>query len=708
MPVAVAAVFGMQCVSPLSDDCARTLTCGNEPHATLDSQCRWRYPDGGIWEGGPHRTPEGIWVWPDGKEAETQDFVCPIGDAGVDAGGELGADCSTAPCDAPQVCNPANHRCVDCLQKSDCASATSMDFGPLLVCDVADHRCVACQDDNDCKDNPSGLHCSLNLADPTKNHCVECLRSTNCSNGTVCDVASNQCTTRCTGVNQCTGDKPVCNLPSGATTGVCVQCLSNESCPTGMQCNLASKQCVQCVDSTACGMGQVCNTLNRCVQCVNDTQCSKSVDTPYCDLDSYTCVACLDSAQCKSPDQSRCNTTTHTCTTCTADVQCEAAAPYCNAQGHCVVCKTNDDCNATADTPVCDTASGACVACNNNNDCVYDPHAGRCDTSIHSCAGCNSNDQCGGKFGVKSLCLTASGACTECINGADCASDATKSRCDTTSGLCAACQVNQDCSAISGKPACTGGANAHCVECATSTDCAQNAHGAVCKTTTDGSPAPVNSCVQCLTSSDCKDPGAAKCVLQQCQPCTADADCADAVSGSTPLGVCDTSSAPAKCVQCTAAKRTVCGNNVCDATTKLCSDQQVGSADRCGGCVSDDQCSNGDKCAQETFQSTIIGNFCFPPSASGVCSARGFTTATNTTTVDGTATDLCMPVLTTCPAIQQRASGKACAADTDCGVANLNDGACDLTRGGACTTPCGAATDCVGNGTCSVATSICQ
>src|SRR5262245_39879365 len=77
------ALFSFQCAE-LSKDCRNTLTCEAAP--TLGSDCIWRYEDGEIWQGGPRRTPEGLWQWPDGKQTRTQDLVCPLGDAGVDGG----------------------------------------------------------------------------------------------------------------------------------------------------------------------------------------------------------------------------------------------------------------------------------------------------------------------------------------------------------------------------------------------------------------------------------------------------------------------------------------------------------------------------------------------------------------------------------------------------------------------------------------------
>jgi len=71
------------------------------PLPTLGPDCTWHYPDGSKWEGGPRRTSQGRWLWPNGKETLTQDLECPA-DADAGQGGDAGlgdfVDCRRLPC----------------------------------------------------------------------------------------------------------------------------------------------------------------------------------------------------------------------------------------------------------------------------------------------------------------------------------------------------------------------------------------------------------------------------------------------------------------------------------------------------------------------------------------------------------------------------------------------------------------------------------
>src|SRR6185503_14155046 len=84
----VVAVFSFQCLESLSDDCQKTRTCQAAPQLRAD--CRWYYPDGRIWEEGPHQV-NGLWVWPDGKLTKTQKLSCgsELPDAGLLGDGGL-------------------------------------------------------------------------------------------------------------------------------------------------------------------------------------------------------------------------------------------------------------------------------------------------------------------------------------------------------------------------------------------------------------------------------------------------------------------------------------------------------------------------------------------------------------------------------------------------------------------------------------------
>jgi len=701
------AVLSLQCLESLSDDCTKTLTCGDQPHATLDAQCKWRFPDGGIWEGGPHRTAEKRWVWPDGRISNDDFGECEPqldggsllpGDGGGIGGVEGNCNDPSVACDAPLLCDTVSGRCVTCLDNSQCVGVTDPSLGPLPVCDQSIHACVACLRRGDC---PMGTgECKTDGSDPARNQCVQCLNTSHCPVNQTCDTATNECAARCTGIGQCQDPKPICSIPPGASAGLCVECIDNSTCGGGTpQCNTATKQCVPCVGvgatTGACTATQVCNALNQCVECVTEAQCG-GAEKPLCDTARNKCVGCFNSAQCTSPTASRCNTADSVCAACTSDVQCESDLPYCVA-GRCVSCRDDSQCGGDR----CDTGTGTCVNCLTNGDCGDENNA-RCDTSTHTCTGCNNTNQCGPRFGVKQLCRVDRGACVECLTNVECSDDAQASRCDQNSGLCAPCRADNDCAAVEGKFACAGGnGNAgRCVQCTDNADCTGNPAGPACKVSAGGSSAPINTCVQCVADADCPSAAAARCVANQCVACADDANCAH-VAGA---GVCDTSVASPVCVQCTGPKRAACGQNVCNSLTKVCTNFGVGSADICETCVSDAHCPASQRCALQVFESSNLGYFCFPqPSPGETCatSQAPFAGATSVDTIDGQDADLCLLRFTTCAAFVQ--SGRqACDDDLDCGASSLDDGRCD-TDLGICSVPCSLAVDCPG-----AANSICQ
>jgi hypothetical protein len=679
----VVGVFSLQCAE-LSKDCRNTLTCDEAP--TLGADCIWRYPDGSVWQGGPRRTPEDLWEWPNGRLTRTQNLTCPQGDAGVDGG--LGpiflGDCPRVACDAPLLCDPPSGLCVECLDNTACANAVSTSGERQPVCDPRSHACVACRSDTDCG---NGRHCKIDV-DPRRNACVECVGRSHCSNGEVCDSSSNQCTSTCTGPGQCDDpDKPICsNLATGAGTGVCVECLDSSVCSGNTpQCNTVRKQCVECVDDSVCG-GRVCNGNNRCVECVDDTRCGG--DTPNCDPDSNTCVACLNNSQCTAPTASKCNAATHQCEPCTDDIQCEGALPVCSG-GRCVACKDNSTCTDPA-APHCDTGTGTCVSCGSDAQCT-NPALPRCDTSTHTCVGCTSPAQCAGKFGPKDLCRVSDGACVQCEANADCAGDAAASRCDSAAGLCSRCQIDGDCNAIAGLSACSGGANARCVECTTDAFCAGNLNGRACNTTT-------NTCVECVTDAHCTSPGASRCVNNTCQPCVTDAGgshCSHIVTGGVERPVCDVSAGPTAgvCVQCTGAQRAACGTFACDSLDRVCSPFQAGSANFCGDCVSDAHCPTGWRCVQEQFEGSPLSAYsCFPVASGGDCPQTPFSGLTTLNTIDGVSEAMCLLRRSTCAGYNQ-AGNRSCTGDADCGEEGLDDGRCEPSDN-TCSLPCTSGIDC--------------
>jgi hypothetical protein len=717
-------LLGTQCLDSISDDCTKTLTC-SDPQPTLYPNCVWRYPDGSEWVGGPkYDEITKRWRWPDGKETDTQDFKCSIGDAGADAG-PAGPDCRLpdSPCDAPYVCDLDTGVCVECLEDSECSGAAPVgDAGAANVCDKVRHECVQCLVNDNCLATGDTPICKLDMSDSTRNECVQCLAERDCGGATpACDVNTNECTTRCTTQEECGGDKRFCKVADQ----ICVECLAPGDCAAGTnnsQCNVATSECVECIDDSPCAAnGEVCDTTrNICVQCRDDQQCANNPAGTHCDTQTNLCVQCLDDLQCSGVASSRCNVAQHVCVGCTADTQCENGL-RCNQTlggGTCVQCLDSGDCT-TGNQRTCETTTGQCVECLNTSQCLGEDSA-HCQTepSINpmepqfSCVGCRANLDCGGK-NIPGLCRVGDGVCVDCVENGDCAGDATLSRCQN--GTCAVCIDDTACGAFPGLNACKAGVG--CVECVDAGDCTGNPDGPVCKTTAGAGAAEINTCVQCQTNVDCQSPGASVCSNNVCVACTADSpddgideacrhiDSNGATAGGTPLRVCDSGT----CVQCTGPRRADCNPNVCNSLTKACTAFPVGSAELCETCVSDAHCAATERCATQLFGATNLGSFCFPIGTGGAgttCNLTPYSQLAVSTTIDGVSANLCTLRRTTCAGLADVAS-QSCDADADCGEAGQDDGRCD-TVSETCSVPCTGNVDCFDPGANSCLGGVCQ
>lgn len=96
----------------------------------------------------------------------------------------------------------------------------------------------------------------------------------------------------------------------------------------------------------------------HCVVCTAAYEEACTGATPVCDESTYTCVGCIESADCTDVATPVCDTATKTCVPCASDAEC--------ATGHC-------------DTAT-DATKGQCVDCNDDGDCATDQH---CDA--HAC-----------------------------------------------------------------------------------------------------------------------------------------------------------------------------------------------------------------------------------------------------------------------------------------------------------------------------------
>lgn len=700
-------LLGTQCLDSISDDCTKTLTCEDAQQPTLGEDCKWRYPNGTLWQGAPqYDEATRKWRWPDGKETATQEFKCDLGlaDAGTDAG-PTGPDCRlNVTCDDGQVCDPATGGCFECVGDADCAGNMAMgDAGAATVCDTLSHRCVECVGNQNCSGD-TGV-CKRDEANSRRNTCVECTDDTTCGpTSPICDERSNDCTSICQSAADCTGDKKACNT----TRNICVECTDNSTCATGNEllCDTESNLCVECLNDVPCaGDGKVCDLESHtCVACQLNEQCP-TTDAPFCETESHECVQCLNDQQCTTGTASRCNSA-HLCTGCTDNSQCEGGA-QCRS-GVCVECTTGAHCTDVA-RPVCETSEGKCVGCLNNAQCRNE-EAAHCEVdpdapanALYTCVGCVGNQDCTGDGkDLPPFCDTVRGGiCSECLGEADCVTlGVTKSAC--TNGTCSVCSLDSECNLFadppSNTPACKP--NVGCVQCTESSDCSDTPATPLCKIAASAGAAAINTCVQCLTNSDCQaNPGASLCQDNQCVPCVADGDCSlvdsnDSEPGGIDLAVCDAGT----CVECTGVKRENCGVNVCNSTTRACAENRPArGAALCDECVSDFECAEDARCVQQTSGGTNIGFFCVPLPTGTPASCnprRPFAGAAQLNTLDTPGlTPVCTLRQTTCPGLDDRTED--CDQDTNCGAANVADGLCVAFGGGnVCTIPCISEFDC--------------
>jgi len=163
------------------------------------------------------------------------------------AGSEPGTagDGSTA-CGTLSECTHGTHCsggvCVQCAADADCAR-----YG-LLRCEPTRHRCVACLDTSDCE---LGFACD-SLADRCLQICVD---------DDSCAVGAHGCDERRQVCYECDEDRECAKSTIGhlcASDGSgCVQCRKETDCPD-QHCDQLSGRCVECRAGADCA-SQICN-----------------------------------------------------------------------------------------------------------------------------------------------------------------------------------------------------------------------------------------------------------------------------------------------------------------------------------------------------------------------------------------------------------------------------------------------------------------
>jgi Cys-rich repeat protein len=265
-------------------------------------------------------------------------------------------------------------------------------------------------------------------------------------------------------------------------------------------------------------------------------------------------VLALLAGSCGSDKKSAPSAATSTCSL--AGVRCQFG---CSDTLGCVQCQSNTDCAPGA--PVC--ALGRCAACGVNGDCGTGE---ACFPANHSCqTACTTNAECP-QFGGQNatICDTASGACVQCRDDADC--PATAPKCEPNRRQCGDCASRADCGIAA--PACNL-QNARCVECLVDADCNTGGRPYACGDDNQCHPL-------CQADTDCTAPNRTHCNLANglCVECLLAANCPTATPICNP--------ADNQCVQCTT-------NAECPAATPICAATGP-TQNRCVQCTTDAEC----------------------------------------------------------------------------------------------------------------------
>lgn len=204
--------------------------------------------------------------------------------SGSSSGSSSGGDSSVGTSSSSSSGPPADSSGTDTGGDAACSTPDECG-GATPACDAEAGTCTGCTSDDDC----GQIFC-----DVATGSCRDCVTEEHCEpNAPVCDPVSGQCTALCESNLDCatTGGPSVCN----PELGVCTDCIGN-----GMPCQ-------------------------------------------YCELDTYSCVGCLE------------------------DADCPVIAPFCGPSFECSdTCRTDDDCLGGLH---CDPVTSLCAECVTNEHC---------------------------------------------------------------------------------------------------------------------------------------------------------------------------------------------------------------------------------------------------------------------------------------------------------------------------------------------------
>jgi formylglycine-generating enzyme required for sulfatase activity len=269
------------------------------------------------------------------------------------------------------------------------------------------------------------------------------------------------------------------------------------------------------------------------------------------------------------------------------------------------------------------------------------------------------------------------------------------------------CGNDQDCPTTA--PMCLKGV---CARCTAASDCAGNALGGMCDTST-------GRCASCLADTDCKDATKPLCGQGKCTSCTyatspsgccADNDCT--TGGASMVGKCNTAAHTCS-YTCDTNHKSCTAGGPCIPTANCCTSPECtgGGTGTVGTCGASNTCSYA---CDATHKSCTPGGPCIPTAsccASTECSGGAANTvgtcgATNTCSYACDATHKscttggpCIPIGGCCTSAE--CTGGTTGTMGTCGATNTCSYACDATHR-SCTAggPCIPNANCCGDGDC--------
>jgi len=246
---------------------------------------------------------------------------------------------------------------------------------------------------------------------------------------------------------------------SADTCNECYECQIDNECPRTLKCDPVGKFCYECDNNSDCKspFKPFCSTQRACAQCISDDYCKNTSDISTC---LNTCIdnQCVsdETDACHNPMMKYCDIENRSCFECKGDNDCAESSAYCNTNGKCVKCitdeqcRSNDDCAATCANFNCQTSSlmcshcntttGICLDCVTNEHCVHAPNLFCVENKCKSCVldiHCRNNSYC------NSMCED-----NECIVDTILSCQEIGQTCDTTLGTCFECSPQIKCSSF--------------------------------------------------------------------------------------------------------------------------------------------------------------------------------------------------------------------------------------------------------------------